>query len=363
MKINKGYHFIPWLLLLVFLWPMAVSATTTDLIFSAWIPYWKKTLATPEAVAHLNQIKVLSPFSYEVKTDGTLTDPMRLAKDPWPGLLAEARQQKIKIIPSILWTNGPAMNTVLYSVKKRQNHINNIVAMVKTNNFDGVDIDYETKLAETKTYFSKFIVELSAKLHANKKLLICTIEPRTPDESRFNIIPANLRVANDYAVLAKYCDEVRIMAYDQMVIDLRLNETKGKNNYYAPVADPDWVIKIITVAKKEIPAKKLVLGVANYGYEYEVIDKGSTHTYKKLRALNYVTMMGLATSTGSIPTRNSAGELGFTYQKNGQTRYVSFSDSQAIADKVALARKTGLRGVALFKIDGEADPNLWTVLR
>ena len=351
------------LLLLAVLFPLGASALTTDLVFSAWVPYWKKTLAMPEAVAHLSQIKTVSPFSYEVKSDGTLTDPMRLNKDPWPSLLTTARSQKIKIIPSILWTNGPAMHTVLYSVKKRQAHINSIVTVVKVNNFDGIDIDYETKLAESKTYFSKFISELSVKLHANKKLLTCTIEPRTPDESRFNVIPANLRVANDYIVLAKACDEVRLMAYDQMVIDLRLNETKGQNNYYAPVADPAWVAKIIAVAKKEIPAKKLVLGVANYGYEYAVTDKGSIHTYKKLRAINYATMIGLATSTGSTPTRNSAGELGFSYQKNGQTRYVSFSDSEAIADKVALARQNGLRGVILFKIDGESDPHQWAVLK
>jgi spore germination protein YaaH len=333
------------------------------LVFSAWVPYWKKTLAMPEAVSHLSQIKTVSPFSFEVKKDGTITDPMKLGKDPWPSLLEAAKAKKVKIVPSILWTDGVAMHTNLYSVKKRQVHINNIVNLVKTNNFDGIDIDYETKLAESKTYFSKFIKELAVKLHANKKILICTIEPRTPDESRFNIIPENLRVSNDYPTLAKYCDEVRLMAYDQMRIDLRLNETKGANAYYAPVSDPDWVSKIVTVAKKEIPASKLVLGVANYGYEYEVTEKGSSRTYKKLRALNYVTMTSLASSVGATPTRNSAGELSFTYQKDGKTRYVSFSDSLAIADKVALAKKFNLKGVILFKVDGEADPKLWEVLK
>jgi spore germination protein YaaH len=343
--------------------PTLASAVTTDLVFSAWVPYWKKTLAVPETIIHLNQIKTISPFSYEVKTDGTLIEPMRLNKDPWPNLLTSARNQKVKIIPSILWTDRSAIQTNLFSVKKRQAHINNIMAVVKANNFAGIDIDYENKFAETKTYFSKFIMELSAKLHAQKKLLVCTIEPRTPNESRLNIIPDNLRVANDYAILGKYCDEIRLMAYDQGVIDLRLNETKGKNGYYAPVADPDWVTKVIAMAKKEIPAKKLVLGVANYGYEYEITDKGSNHVYKKLRALNYATFSSLATSTSSTVSRSLAGELSFTYQKNGKTRYATLSDSQAIADKVALARKTGLAGVILFKVDGESDPNLWAVLK
>lgn len=43
--------------------------------------------------------------------------------------------------------------------------------------------------------------------------------------------------------------------------------------------------------------------------------------------------------------------------------YLSWSDAQAIADKVALARKLGVRGVAVFKFDGGQDPNMWGVLK
>jgi len=44
-------------------------------------------------------------------------------------------------------------------------------------------------------------------------------------------------------------------------------------------------------------------------------------------------------------------------------RYLVWSDAKAIADKVALAKRLGVRGVAIFKIDGGEDPGMWGVLK
>ncbi|KKS77922.1 MAG: Glycoside hydrolase family 18 [Parcubacteria group bacterium GW2011_GWC1_43_11b] len=355
------------LLALVVFWPMSVLATS-DFSLAVWVPYWKKTVAIQETSDHLKQIKTISPFSYEVRLNGTIYDPLKLKQESWVNLLKQARTQGVKVVPSILWYGNNqatkrAIHQGLYNVKKRQAHIASIMALVKSNNFDGIDIDYEGKMAETMPYFSKFLTELSAKLHAEKKILICTIEPRTPDASRFDKIPDDIRFANDYVVLAKVCDEVRLMAYDQTTIDLRLNERKSRDGYYAPVADAEWVAKIINIALNKIPANKIVLGVANYGYVYEVTEKNGSYTYKKLKALTYQTMLDLARDYQATPTRNKAGELGFTYLKDGKWRVVSFSDPVAIAQKVTMAKKYGLKGVALFKVDGESSPDLWSVLR
>ena len=40
-----------------------------------------------------------------------------------------------------------------------------------------------------------------------------------------------------------------------------------------------------------------------------------------------------------------------------------WSDAKAIEDKVKLARKLGVRGVAVFKFDGGQDTGAWNVLR
>lgn len=368
------------------------AASKAPFYYGAWLPFWKQQGGAQEVALNLEKFKGISPFSYEVNSDGTLKDSLKITEGFWPVWLKAAKDMGIKVTPSIATFDDALIYKLLSSKKLRQAHEANIVAMVKARNFDGVDIDYENKTAETKDYFSAFIKELSGLLHAKKKILTCTVESRTPNDARFTVVPVDISYANDYAVLNKYCDEVRIMAYDQGAIDLQLNSQKGNGQLYMPVADPDWVEKVIKLAIKSISPKKLMLGVPTYGYVYEVSQASGIITYKRLRSVTYDQMIALASSTNSTPVRNSAtGELTFSYATSTSvsvsknltftiqspiqialassqstmpvSRFVSFSDANAIADKIKLAKKYGLKGITIFKMDGEVDPNVWSKIK
>ena len=370
------------LLLSAYILPISVGAAAQPQPFryAAWIPYWRKTDGIATATANLSKLHEVSPFSYTLKADGTVVDSMKLQGELWPALLAQATSTHVTLLPSIATGEASVVYNLLSSKKKRAAHVAAIMKIVLDNGFDGIDIDYEGKSAETKPYYSAFTKELATALHAKKKLLSCTIEPRTPLSSLYYTPPTDrVERANDYGVLNKYCDEIRIMTYDQTTIDVKLNDLRGGKELYAPVADVSWVHKVLTHALAYFPAKKIMLGIPTYGYEYEIDPiAGNLRDYKIVRSWSYTDAYALAARVGATPARNQAGELSFSYatstsilKKNkgkatttlqSYTRYVDFTDAQSIENIIILAKAYKLRGVAIFKIDGAADPAMWSKL-
>lgn len=343
---------------------------------AAWVPYWRKADGASTTLANLSSFTEISPFSYEVTETGSLKDAARIREEPWASLLKDAQKRGIKIYPSILWIDRQAMETVLNNKTERKYHIEEIISEVVYHKFDGIDIDYEGKSAETREGFSLFLKELSVALKKNKKKLICTIEARTPIESRYSKVTkellARIEYSNDFKVIGKVCDQVRIMTYDQVDGDVQLS-TLNKNELYRPVADIAWVKKVLTLAMRDIPASKIVVGVATYGYKYEYTQGVDGIRYRRIGSMNYKYADELAKSLQVTPRRNKAGELDFSYSTTTdlsnktpgtvKSYYVTYSDAQAIQEKIKIAKLYKLGGVAIFKIDGAQDPKIFDAIK
>lgn len=373
--------------------------TTSKLEFSGWIPYWRTDAGIQDVTPHLSQLTSVMPFGYTVKSNGTLSDTAKITEEPWKSFIATAKKNKVRVIPTVMWGNGDTIHKILSNTKTRIALEDEIANMVKKNGFDGIDIDFEAKKHETVDYFSTFLKGLYQRM--GNKWVYCTVEARMPLNDRYSpgaTIPADATdYANDYAQINKYCDRVEIMAYDQGVIDVRLN--KARSAPYAPVADPGWVESMVTLAMNDIAKNKIIIGIPTYGYEYTVTPLATGgYKYDVLWPFNLKYATDIATKLGITPTRTSANEIGFSYDpkkleaiaptgsESTQTQqntvsssvaqnagsqvdtsqpfnYLSWSDATAIADKVALARKLGVRGVAVFKFDGGEDQGMWNVLK
>lgn len=324
-------------------------------------------------MAHLENFTSLMPFGYIIQNDGSLHDAFGFSDTSSTStvalFVAVARAAGVRVVPTVMWSNTSAIHTILSSTKSRIALEDAIAKLAKDNKFDGIDIDFESKLAETRPYFSLFLKGLYARM--GKKWVYCSIEARTPASSAFVVIPKTTNYANDYVAINKYCDRVHIMTYDQGSIDLKLNAAADLQPY-VPVADPRWVKKVIELAAQTISKKKLIIGVPTYGYEYNLITLTQGYRYAREWAVNPGYAMDFARMLGVTPVRNIAGEMSYTYAPTTtpQTasalpdprRIVWWSDAGAIQDKIELARELGVRGVAIFKIDGGEDPAIWDIL-
>jgi spore germination protein YaaH len=365
---------------------------------SGWLPYWRVASSTADTAKNLQYVTTVHPFGYFVQKDGTVANTARLNEEPWTEFLADARAKKVRIIPSIVWHDGTAIHAILSDPVKRAQLENDIVTIATVNNWDGIDLDFEGKLAETKDYFSLFLKELYTKM--GKKWVYCTIEPRTPLVDRFENPPKTIEYANDYVEINKYCDRVQIMAYDQGNVDINL--ARAAAGPYVPVADIRWVEKVMREAMKTIAPKKLVIGIPTYGYEYAVTPLQGSFSYSRLWAFNQKYAVDAAAQLGQTPVRAASGEFQLLYipsmltanqaatSKEVTTSATSaqnlgvpatafsnaitapalrpafnimvWNDSVAVKQKIDLARKLGLKGVAIFKFDGGQDPKIWSVL-
>ncbi len=370
---------------------------------TGWIPYWRQATGTADTLPHLSKLTEVNPFTYTLKSDGTLADNGPMNAEPWLSFNAAAKAQKVRVIPTVMSSSRELMHEILSDQTKRIALEDEIAAVVKANNFDGIDIDFEGKSANTKDYFSTFLKGLKQRL--GDKWLMCTIETRIPNEDRYygTEIPADAGIfANDLKAIGTYCDRVRLMTYDQQGIDLKLQAEAGAR-LYAANGDPAWVEKVVNLMSKDIPKSKILIGVPTYGYEYSVTTyEGGQHIYDILWTFNPghaqrqpgISAIPLSEKYGVTPERQYWGEMGFTYvpdpnatssvvssasmtamaasaaastfantyHSNMSYRYVVWPDEVTTKQKIDLAKRLGVRGISIFKFDGGQDPDIWNVL-
>ena len=397
MLLMRKYALFVLLFGIVSISPLHASAATTFEV-SGWLPYWRSATSTRNVFPHLDPLTELNPVVYTLRSDGPLLDNGKLDEEPWPSFIAAAKAKKVRVIPTIMTGNGEALHDILSDTKRRIALEDEITKTVKEKGFDGIDIDFEGKKAADKDNFSAFLKGLGERL--NGKWLMCTIESRTPLDSRYygTEVPPDAEIyANDLVAISRYCDRVRIMAYDQQGIDLKLGaQAASSSQLYAPVADPAWVEKVINLMTKSIAKDKIMIGIPTYGYEYAVTAYANNqYVYDILWTFNpgYATQM--AQQYGVTPSRAAWGEMQLSHIKDGASatsspttsmqysalaaaaassqfatqgnthidfRYLVWPDAESIRQKIALAQKLGVRGVSIFKLDGGEDQGIWNVL-
>jgi len=329
--------------------------------------------ALPDVLNNIDLIKEAMPFWYTLTFDGkkkapVVADLTNTGVNPVTQLtesqtaIAALRQANVQIIPTI--TDG-TQKLVLAGLMKnptsRTQIVTEIMNLVRTNNYDGIDLDFEgfafvdgnTTWTSTAPSWVAFVKEISAALRAEKKLLsVSTPYVLNPNEKQKGYY------VYAWAAIAAYIDKLRIMTYDYSVAKT------------GPIGPITWTERTVQYAVSIMPASKVFVGVPGYGRDWVTAVSGVcpanvVNVIKPgAKAATFVMRdaAALAATYGATPTFDEKfGETTFSYQKvyNGTTatglstsctasRTAWYQDARGWALRAALVTKYRIGGITAW---------------
>lgn len=306
-----------------------------------YVAYWDQERAVRSIAGAGAAITEVSPSWYTLASDGSIVVQEEGEVDDSPGAVRRLRANGALVLPALAnyrnktWDRADVA-AILADPTRRAEHIANIRALVLTRGFDGIDIDYEHLEAGDRAPFTAFVRALAAGLHADGKLLAVTLHPKTSEPG-----PQPKNQAQDYAAIGEVADEVRIMLYDY-------HWDTSRPGALAPIG---WVHSVMTWAATQVPRRKLVLGVATYGYDW-VGTRGTSLMWTEI-------MHRARANDATVRYSEKKQAPRFAYvDARGREHIVWFENARSIAAKRSIMREIGLGGMHYWRLGGE-DPAIW----
>ncbi len=184
----------------------------------------------------------ISPSYFDLNADGSL----KLTQALDTAFINKMHQEGVKVTPFL--SNHWDRQLGISALNNRYALADQIADAVSRYNLDGVNVDLENLTGNERDSYSDFVRILREALPAEKSLSIA-VAPKP------YAVEAGWQKSYDYAALAQYCDYLMLMTYDQSY----------QGGPEGPVAPAQFVEDSIKSALKEVPAEKIVLGLAFYG--------------------------------------------------------------------------------------------------
>jgi peptidoglycan-N-acetylglucosamine deacetylase len=200
----------------------------------------------------------------------------------------------------------------------------------------GIVVDFESLPASSQKDFQAFMHDLGADLHArNLKLMVG--------------LPA-ADWSYDYKYFAAQSDAIILMNYDY----------RWSSSAPGPIAPQDWFERNIDNMVKLVPPSKIVMGVANYGYDWPAKTKQDPHPL----AQSVTFQQGVITAVESgadITFDGDSFNPHYSYEdENNRVHTVWLTDGITAYNQLRAAERAGVQGTALWRL-GMEDPSLWPI--
>ncbi|RAJ79244.1 poly-beta-1,6 N-acetyl-D-glucosamine synthase [Chitinophaga dinghuensis] len=220
------------------------------------------------------------------------------------------------------------LHQVLTNPAKKERLIADIIKYLHQYHLQGINIDFEELKEKSDEPLISFQQELYAKLHQQGLLVTQDVTPGNDDY--------NLKELN------KYNDYIFLMGYDQHFT----------TSVAGPVSEERWIEKVLDQTANKVPANKIVLCIASYGYDWPAHSEGTTVTYQEALAL-------ANRNHAKVIFDEDTYNCHFTYKDDdGVLHQVQFMDAAGNFNTLRFADEYGTAGTAIWRL-GSEDARLW----
>ncbi|MGH8282103.1 MAG: glycosyl hydrolase family 18 protein, partial [Gammaproteobacteria bacterium] len=224
---------------------------------------------------------------------------------------------------------------LLASPAARHNLETGLLNYVQGSHEVGMCVDFEDVPEKAQRDFQKFATEMAAMLHpANLKLMIA--------------LPA-ADWDYDYAYFAKQADAIVLMNYDE----------HWQSSEPGPIAAQDWYLRNLANILKIVPPQKIIMGIANYGYDW--VDKKPKTTEQSMSIDFQTAILTAYESDAKVEFDSDSLNPHYSYfDEHNHIHHVWFLDAVTAYNELRAAERAGVRGTALWRF-GTADPSMWRI--
>jgi len=199
----------------------------------------------------------------------------------------------------------------------------------------GIVVDFEEVPEESQDNFQEFIGQFAPALHAvGLKLMIAL--PARDDEY-------------DYAYFGKVTDAIILMNYDQHW----LTSPPG------PIAAQDWFMENLRQVREVVPAQKIVVGIANYSYDWTETSKKETPHAEEFSIQEALLHAYESESEVEFDAASLNPHYSYSDEQN-HTHQVWMLDAVTAYNELRASERVGVQGTALWRL-GSSDSSLWPV--
>ena len=300
-----------------------------------WDYYSEYAKAPNRSGENIEGVNVLSPsfFYLEKGSDGKISENV---KQEGKDYIEWAHNNGFKVWPIV--SNNSYLTTtegILNDYTKRRKLEDEIIRVTEEYNIDGINLDFENMNQEDKNMYSRFVIELAPRLKDLGKTL--TVDVTAPDGSE------TWSLCYDRDVLANVSDYIVFMAYDQY-------GTGG--NKEGTTAGYNWVENNVNkfIGQEAVAKEKIILGIPLYTRLWK--EDGGKITSK------VVNIKDVESTLPSDIQKKWDEELKQNYVEytDGSATYKMWiEDEKSITEKIGLAKKYDLAGIAFWEKDREYD--------